>query len=89
MIEPVVPKRLIELQPDDGVVILTELETPHRYALLSYCWGGDQSTKTTRSNLASHMRGIQIKSLSQSIQDAIWVTKHLGIKYLWVDALCR
>jgi hypothetical protein len=34
------------------------------------------------------MRGIEVKLLPQTLLDAIEVTKKLGFKYLWVDALC-
>jgi hypothetical protein len=82
------PKRLLKIEPDSDTIYLLEPTKPHNYALLSYCWGGDQSTKTTVSNLSSHRRGIRISTLSQTIRDAIDVTKLLEIEYLWVDALC-
>ena len=34
------------------------------------------------------MRGISLQQLPPSIQDAIFVTRGLGIQYLWVDSLC-
>ncbi|KAK1717389.1 heterokaryon incompatibility protein-domain-containing protein, partial [Colletotrichum acutatum] len=58
------------------------------YVALSYCWGLDQTIKTTTVNLARHQRGIEVRNLPKTIQDAIHVTRHLGVKLLWVDSLC-
>ena len=33
-------------------------------------------------------RGIKLTQIPQTILDAIWITRLLGIKYLWVDSLC-
>ncbi|KAF2827068.1 HET-domain-containing protein [Ophiobolus disseminans] len=86
--ERITAKRLLKLEPESDIVCLVEMEGPETYAVLSYCWGGDQSTKTTKSNMALHVNGINISTLSQSIQDAIRVTKLLQLNYIWVDALC-
>ncbi|KAJ9640275.1 hypothetical protein H2199_005814, partial [Coniosporium tulheliwenetii] len=65
-----------------------------RYAALSYVWGGVNQLQLIRKNLKALK---QSKSLSQdstlakipqTIRDAMSVTKALGIRYLWVDALC-
>ncbi|KAI1641872.1 heterokaryon incompatibility protein-domain-containing protein [Daldinia loculata] len=58
------------------------------YVTLSYCWGGDQACKTTKSRMRSGNLSIPYGKLAQSIQDAIKVTSRLGLQYLWVDALC-
>ncbi|TVY14481.1 hypothetical protein LARI1_G007360 [Lachnellula arida] len=60
-----------------------------RYAALSHCWGsGSLLCKTTKLNSAVHRKGIQTKSLPRTFQDAIRITITLGIRYLWIDALC-
>lgn len=58
------------------------------YAVLSYCWGGDQESKTTSARLEQRCNGFPLDSLPQTLQDAIIVTRRLGLKYLWVDAIC-
>ncbi|TQN69346.1 hypothetical protein CSHISOI_06130 [Colletotrichum shisoi] len=59
------------------------------YVTLSYCWGtSGKNFKTTSSNLAQQLSEIPWARLPQTIQDAVVVTRKLGIRYLWVDALC-
>jgi hypothetical protein len=86
--ETVMPTRLLKIEPESDTVYLVEPTKPHSYALLSYCWGGNQDTKTTVSNLSSYRREIRISTLPQTSRDAIDVTKLLRIEYLWVNALC-
>lgn len=59
-----------------------------KYAALSYCWGGDQSFKTTTSNLDDYKVGIDEARLPQTIRDAIKVSRLLRLQYLWIDSLC-
>ncbi|KAH7389221.1 heterokaryon incompatibility protein-domain-containing protein [Cadophora sp. MPI-SDFR-AT-0126] len=59
-----------------------------RYACLSYCWGGPQTTITTLSTLQERKTSIPLRDLPRTIRDAVCTTRRLGIKYLWVDSLC-
>ncbi|KAI8713823.1 HET domain-containing protein [Fusarium sp. LHS14.1] len=44
---------------------------------------------TTQDNLKNHIeRGIDIKDLPKTFQDAIQVVRGLKLRYLWIDALC-
>jgi hypothetical protein len=43
---------------------------------------------TTKRNLAEKTRGIDFQQLPKTLQDAITVTRELGIQYLWTDSLC-
>ena len=62
---------------------------PEPYAALSYCWGpGEQFHKTTKANVQLRRNGIAVGSLPKSIRDAISVCQGLGIRYIWIDALC-
>ncbi|KAL2069187.1 hypothetical protein VTL71DRAFT_15525 [Oculimacula yallundae] len=58
------------------------------YVALSYCWGLDQIGLTTISNRETRMSQLDLGTLSQTSRDAITVTKSLGIRYLWIDAIC-
>jgi hypothetical protein len=44
--------------------------------------------KTTTKTLESHLSGIQPESMPKTFQQAVEVTKKLGISYLWIDSLC-
>lgn len=64
-----------------------------QYLALSYCWGqAPQRTVLLKKNLDEprvweHV-GLPQRNLSRTIRDAILVTRNLGFRYLWVDALC-
>lgn len=52
------------------------------FVSLSYCWGGDQPHKTTRSTLADRIQLVSSRELPKTIQDAVRVTYELGYEYL-------
>lgn len=59
------------------------------YVILSYCWGNsNEPAKTTRANLKKRLQRIDTSSLPKTVRDAIKVTQLIGIRYLWIDALC-
>ena len=58
------------------------------WAALSYCWGGESSFVLKAGNLQNMMSGIPIESFPATLRDAVRVTRSLGIRYLWIDALC-
>lgn len=84
------PTRLIDVQSGTDTCHLSETAGQHgEYVILSYCWGkGNDRAKTTQNNLAARQHTIQISSLPATIRQAIQITKVLGIRYLWVDAIC-
>ncbi|KAH0498520.1 hypothetical protein TgHK011_005772 [Trichoderma gracile] len=43
---------------------------------------------TTRHNLQARRDGILLETLPMTFQDAIDMTRRLGVRYLWIDALC-
>lgn len=64
-----------------------KLRPKDKYAALSYCWGGPQPCTTTSATERERSMGINIADLPRTIADAVWCSRELGLKYLWVDAL--
>ncbi|KAF2472261.1 HET-domain-containing protein [Lindgomyces ingoldianus] len=67
-------------------------DTSVRYLALSYVWGNAVMFKTTSSNCNALQQpgallGIE-PPLSPVVRDAIEVSRRLGKRYLWIDALC-
>ena len=58
------------------------------YATLSYCWGNDQMFTLNSGNIHQFKIGIGTQNLSQTVKDAVDVAVRLGLRYLWIDALC-
>ena len=85
------PSRLIEVAPVDspGVPrIRSTMGLQGSYLALSYCWGSAQPYVLKSKNLEVLMTKLDTGMLPRTILDAIQVTRNLGFKYLWVDALC-
>lgn len=61
-----------------------------RYLALSYVWGTghDEMREHIDHCIIGAESTIMTESLPQLVKDAIWVTKSLGERYLWVDCLC-
>lgn len=59
-----------------------------RYVCLSHCWGQEQPLITTSRTLQSHMKEISWESIPATFQDAIRISKKIGIQYIWIDSLC-
>lgn len=84
------PTRLLDIGIKDGVEprLITASSVTTEYATLSHCWGKARPLMTTSSNLSQHMRSVPLLSLPKTFQDAVAVTRELGIRYLWIDSLC-
>lgn len=76
----------------DGASIIAESESSgntFKYAALSYCWGTKAPRiKLDKETLPAKRQGIAFSNLPQCLQDAVIVTRSLGMRYLWIDALC-
>lgn len=85
------PTRVVDLGPPnlDSTPRLYETngETAP-YVTLSYCWGGNVPSKTISTNLKSYQNGLDTSELPQTFIDAMFLTRELGFRYLWIDALC-
>ncbi|KAF2713556.1 HET-domain-containing protein, partial [Pleomassaria siparia CBS 279.74] len=84
-----VPTRLIELHESSSAIVrLASLTLPVRYVALSYCWGTSQQSTTRTTSLSSREEEIVVSDLSQTLQDAITMTRALGLRYIWIDSVC-
>jgi hypothetical protein len=88
---PYLPTRVISVQGRAGsqepFVHVSNGEQA-RYVALSYRWGNVQKTLLTVMKLISFCRVLPLESLPLTFRDAIEVTRQLGFRYLWIDALC-
>ncbi|KAG4437371.1 hypothetical protein IFR05_007135 [Cadophora sp. M221] len=96
------PTRIIDVGPPDGSKdpLLIVTNSSHqilsdirdmRYIALSYCWGSETDTPfttMTSSNLEDRKRGIPMSGLPRAFQDAVKMTRRLGVRFLWIDSLC-
>lgn len=89
---PSLPTRVIDVGDDTRYpdVRLKELEQESKaeYVALSHCWGGEIALKLVTENRDDFKDRIRFDDLAANFQDAIEVTRELGIRYLWIDSLC-
>lgn len=55
---------------------------------LSHCWGGVECLSLTTDNHDLLKNGIPFDDLPLLYQEAIRVTRYLGVRHLWIDSLC-
>jgi Heterokaryon incompatibility protein (HET) len=82
---------VIDVGPPDGSEIpylRTSGEQVKEWVTLSHCWGKEQPLKTTMQTITDHERGLPLTELPKLFHDAIWITRKLGYRYLWIDSLC-
>jgi hypothetical protein len=81
------PTRVLDVTSNKVRLIETSRERG-AYIALSYCWGDEPFINTTKSRLQDRKEGITFGNLPKTFQDAVIITRKLGIKYLWIDSLC-
>src|SRR5450432_78162 len=58
------------------------------YITLSHRWGGAGMIRLISDTFDEFRTNIPLSMLPQTFKDAITVTKHLDVRYLWIDSLC-
>ena len=86
------PTRIIDLGrlecPSLSLISANEI-TPQHYAIMTYCWGTDGGAyKLLEDRLEEYHRGIPEPKLPATLIAVINFTRAIGIRYLWIDALC-
>ncbi|KAH7111890.1 heterokaryon incompatibility protein-domain-containing protein, partial [Dendryphion nanum] len=88
------PTRLLDVGDTESTKRLFLHETKEakdierKYIALSHCWGGATPLCTKKDTLAAHRKAIKFENLPELFQDAVAVTRKLGIQFLWIDSLC-
>ncbi|KIY04012.1 uncharacterized protein Z520_00704 [Fonsecaea multimorphosa CBS 102226] len=92
----IMPTRILDVGVPDAtnqrLCLESEVAVPAQYAALSHAWGRKEDRikpmpKTLKSNICQRLEGIDWSELTRTFQDAIKITRRLGLRYLWVDAL--
>lgn len=85
------PARILDVGPEDGSLeprLFQTNSSSGSWAALSYCLGKTPFLKLLGENIKDFEDGIPMASIPRTLQDAIHLTRQLGLKYLWIDALC-
>ncbi|PQE29977.1 heterokaryon incompatibility protein [Rutstroemia sp. NJR-2017a WRK4] len=62
--------------------------TLEQYTTLSHCWGKVPIIRLLKENITRFQSNIPFEYLPKTFQDAIHVTRALGVLYIWIDSLC-
>ncbi len=86
----VMPSRCLDVNNVDAIRLCITKHQQDSYAALSYCWGPKQYPNiiTTKASFNGMLENIPLSSFPLTLRDGIAVTRGLGIRYLWIDALC-
>ncbi|SCV34310.1 related to protein TOL [Fusarium fujikuroi] len=86
------PKRVLKIADDDFSLYISQkgdVQTEdQRYVALSYRWGNDLPLKLTKDTMGDFIKGHPISNLPETLQDAVRISRNLGFRFIWIDALC-
>jgi hypothetical protein len=91
------PRRLLDLSQGRNIIIvdvadwvalgMSSLAEISEYCTLSYQWG-----KASHTCVLSHsfdtLLEMEYESMPQTFKDAVSIARALGVRFLWIDALC-
>ncbi|KAL2071990.1 hypothetical protein VTL71DRAFT_11333 [Oculimacula yallundae] len=90
--DPFLPSRVIDVgdifSPDFVPQLLITDSQRGKWATLSHRWGHGDFLKLLDANISELGAGIDVSKLPATFRDAIFITRHLGLRYLWIDSLC-
>ncbi|QLI70756.1 uncharacterized protein G6M90_00g079160 [Metarhizium brunneum] len=93
-VEHALPLRVIDVEcpgtPMNIGLVVNDASAPRhgRYAALSYCWGKPPHVFKTTTSVMQDGFLLDWSTAPSTIVDAITITRRLGLRYLWVDAVC-
>ncbi|OAL35153.1 hypothetical protein AYO20_05630 [Fonsecaea nubica] len=86
---PPLPTRVVDVNGPGDTIRLVETNGRHgHYVALSHCWGLSHRITTTKKTYADNCKGISLDGLPATFQQAVTITRELGVPFLWIDSLC-
>ncbi|EWG41181.1 hypothetical protein FVEG_03337 [Fusarium verticillioides 7600] len=87
------PTRVIDVgnaaQKEPPRLVVTDQSMKEKYLALSYCWGPGTDTFTlNHKTMKDMLKDIDESRLVAAHRDTIALARQLGIRYIWIDALC-
>ncbi|KAI1112714.1 HET-domain-containing protein [Nemania sp. NC0429] len=84
------PTRVLDVSLDPDFVFLRQSAKTEKgsYVALSHVWGGLVPIRTTAETMPLFEKGIRLEALPQTFRDAVFMTRYLDCRYLWIDSLC-
>lgn len=88
---PQLPKRVIDVgqkHDNSGIRLWPNEHQEGAYIGLTHCWGSCRNLLIERHSISQGEENIPWSGLPKAFQDAICITRSLGLRYLWIDSLC-
>ena len=84
-----IPSRLLSLSNNTIRLCLSE-ELPRcpKYATLSHCWGSLVILNLKKSTFQLFRESVPSEAICKTFEHSIYITRYMGLKYLWIDSLC-
>ncbi|KAI0538258.1 heterokaryon incompatibility protein-domain-containing protein [Xylaria digitata] len=83
------PTRLVDTKdPKRPFLQADKAAVREGYIALSYAWGSGERFITTQANFEAHRRCIPLAKAPNAFTQTFQVTRDLGYRYIWIDALC-
>jgi hypothetical protein len=87
---PLLPTRVIDVRNQGRLRLYDTGKYEHGYYIaLSHRWDDNtERCKTTKDNIRDRLERLDPTTLSKTFQEAVFLTRELGIQFLWIDSLC-
>ena len=86
------PSRLLDIgsheSPKLRLCRSESITVRQHYMTLSHCWGDTPLICLRNDNIHAMEDSIRFEDLPRTFQDAVWITRTFGVRYLWIDSLC-
>lgn len=85
------PSRILDASPgqeENGIHLVETCGELVIFITLSHCWGQVKFIQTTKTTLEDQKKNMPFDELPLAFQNAIEITRGLGMQSLWIDSLC-